>query len=151
VSPCRCLLDGYKLELEQNILAGVVAGNAARGVDVGCCSAGVVGIRSWPRAGLVVALAMTVRMVAITADRPRGDFFFFFFPFFYAPAGRGKWRLPGGWADRRQGCRALVGGVRCGSGGLRRHFGNQGRLLGLSHVVGPTRLRETAQAPMPRK
>lgn len=98
------LLDGYQLQIEQNILSDVwleVLLVAALWLLVG---RGAPGWRRAAVAGLVLALALTVRMVAIVAVVPAVAYLVI--------VGR-AWRLPGGW--RRIGARVGALGLAFGA------------------------------------
>ena len=94
------LLDGFQLQIEQNILSDVWLELLLVLLLWLLLGRGVPGPRLAAVAGLVVALAMTVRMVAITLIIP---------VVIYALLVGRQWRLPGGWRRIAARVGALVG------------------------------------------
>lgn len=82
------LLDGYQLQIEQNILSDVWLQVLLVLLLWLLVGRGVPRLRWVALAGLVVGLAMMVRMVAITSIVPVALYVVF--------AGK-QWRIPGGW------------------------------------------------------
>lgn len=122
------LLDGFQLQIEQNILSDVwlqVLLVVLMWLLVG--RARTFGWRAAAGAGLVVGLAMTVRMVAITLIVPVA--------LYVLLAGR-QWKVPGGW--RRIGARfgALAATFLIVVGGYAAYFHSQAGYWGLSTASG---------------
>jgi hypothetical protein len=117
------LLDGYQLQIEQNILSDVWLQVLLVVLLWLLIRKGVPGWRTAAVAGVVVGMAMMVRMVAIALIVPVALYVIF--------AGR-QWRAPGGW--RRIGVRfgALAATFLVVVGGYATYFHAKAGFWGLS-------------------
>jgi hypothetical protein len=130
------LLDGYQLQIEQNVLTDVWLEVLLVVLLWLLIGRGVPGIGWVAAAGLTVGLAMSIRMVAITTIAPVA--------LYVVLVGR-QWRVPGGWRKIAARFGALAACFLVVVGAYATYFHSKAGYWGLSTASGNSLYGRTAE------